>query len=376
MTFTFIHTADWQIGKTFAGFPPDKVPLLREARLDIIGRVAAAARTAGARHVLVAGDVYDSRDIPDRDLLQSLERLGREQDVIWHLLSGNHDPAQPGGIWERVSRFGVPPNVRPHLEPRPEMIEDGIALLPAPLAGRTTIGDPTAWMDAAETGIARYRIGLAHGSVQGFGGEHGEAAVPIDPSRAAKAGLDYLALGDWHGVTRISDRVWYSGTPEPDRFPDNEPGFVLVVTLDGQGAKVERDATARFTWWKRAIDLTAPESLAFLEQGLAAAVVRPERLLLKLTVAGTASLSAWSDFQERQAILEQRLFHLLVDSSALQVLPEDVELEEFGAGDLRRVAELLRATARNEASEKAPAASLALQKLYLLWQEARGGERA
>jgi len=378
MTFTFIHTADWQIGKTFAGLPPDKVPLLREARLDIIGRVATAARTAGARHVLVAGDVYDSRDIPDRDLLQSLERLGREQDTTWHLLPGNHDPAQAGGIWERIQRFGVPTNVHLYLEPRPVMIENEVALLPAPLRGRTTTDDPTTWMNAAETPLARYRIGLAHGSIQGFGGEDGEAAVPIDPARAATAGLDYLALGDWHGVTRISDRVWYSGTPEPDRFPDNEPGFVLVVRLDGQGqsAMVERHATARFTWWKRALDLTGPESLAVFEQSFAAAAFHPERLLLKLTVAGTASLTAWSDFEKRQAILEQRLFHLLVDSSSLQVLPEDLELEEFGAGDLRRVAELLSATARNEAGEKAPAASLALQKLYLLWQDARGGERA
>lgn len=99
-------------------------------------------------------------------------------------------------------------------------------------------------------------------------------------------------------------------------------------------------------------------------------------MLLKLALGGTASLSTWSDAESRLAALEQRLFHLSVDYGALQVLPENVELEEFGAGDLRRVAELLSTTARNETSEKAPAASLALRKLYLLWQDARGGERA
>jgi len=377
MTFTFVHTADWQIGKVFAGLPADKVPLLREARLDVIGRIARVAREAGARHVLVAGDVYDSRDIPDRDLMQSLERMRREEDVRWHLLPGNHDPAQAGGIWERIVRFGVPTNVRPHPEPRPEMIESGVALLPAPLTARTSTGDPTAWMDAAATPLARHRIGLAHGSIQGFGGGDGDAAVPIAPGRADTAGLDYLALGDWHGVTRISDRVWYSGTPEPDRFPDNEPGFALVVRLEeGRPAQVERHATAHYTWWKRALPVTGPESLPIFEQSIAATVAHPERLLLKLAITGTASLSAWSDAEARLSALEQRLFHLTVDSSALQVLPEEVELEEFGAGDLRQVAELLSAAARNEASEKSPAASLALRKLYLLWQDARGGERA
>lgn len=377
MTFTFVHTADWQIGKTFAGLPPDKVPLLREARLDSIGRIAALARSASARHIVVAGDVYDSRDIADRDLLQSLERLRREQDVTWHLLAGNHDPAQAGSVWERLHHFGIPSNMRLHLESRAEMIDTVVALLPAPLRGRTTADDPTAWMDVAETPGAQFRIGLAHGSIQGFGGEDGEPAVPIEPRRVLSAKLDYLALGDWHGVTRVSDRVWYSGTPEPDRFPDNEPGFALVVRLDGQGAppKVERHATASFTWWKRMLDLTSPESLTVFEQSLAASAVHPERLLLKLALTGTASLSAWSDAEVRLASLDQRLFHVTVDSRALQVLPEQVELEEFGAGDLRRVAELLSATVRNEASERALAASLALRKLYVLWQDARGGER-
>ncbi|MCL4764772.1 MAG: DNA repair exonuclease [Hyphomicrobiaceae bacterium] len=376
MTFTFIHTADWQLGKTFAGLPAEKVPLLREARLDAIGRIAAVGRSQGARHALVAGDIYDSRDVADRDLLQSLERLRREQDVTWHLLPGNHDPVQAGGVWERLTRFGVPANVRLHLEPHPQMIAADIALLPAPLTARTAAGDPTAWMDAAATPLARHRIGLAHGSIQGFGGEMGEAAVPIAPGRAETAGLDYLALGDWHGATRISDRVWYSGTPEPDRFPDNEPGFVLVVRIEGQGspAMVERRPTAQYTWWKRALAITGPESLAIFGQSLEAAVAQPERLLLRLALGGTATLSTWSEAESRLAALEQSLFHLVVDSTALQVLPEDIELEEFGAGDLRRVAELLTTTARDAASEKAPAASLALRKLYLLRQSSRAGE--
>lgn len=379
MTFTFVHTADWQIGKTFGGLPADKVPLLREARLDAIARIAGGARAAGARHVLVAGDVYDSQHVSDRDLLQSLERLRRELDVIWHLLPGNHDPAQAGSVWERLVRIGVPDNVRPHLEAAPHMIGEGVALLPAPLAARSTADDPTAWMDRAATPGARYRIGLAHGSIQGFGGgEDGEAAVPIAPGRPDTAGLDYLALGDWHGVTRISDRVWYAGTPEPDRFPDNEPGFALVVRLvePGRPPQVERLATGHFTWWKRALTITGPESLPIFEQTIDSTVPHAERLLLKLTVTGTASLETWADVERRLAALDQRLFHLAADTASVEVLPEEIELEGFGTGDLRRVADLLSTTARDATSDKAPVASLALRKLYAMWQETRRGEQA
>ena len=87
---------------------------------------------------------------------------------------------------------------------------------------------------ASPTPAGALRIGLAHGSVQGFGSA-GDANVPIDPARVKSAGLSYLALGDWHGTTRISDRAWYSGTPEPDGFRDNDPGNALIVRLDGAG---------------------------------------------------------------------------------------------------------------------------------------------
>jgi len=375
--FTFVHTADWQIGKSYSSFPAEKAPLLRQARLDAISRVAEVARRAEAGHILVAGDVYDAPDVSDRDLLQSLDRMGREQDLIWHLLPGNHDPHQTGGVWERILRSGLPRNIRLHLEPRPAMIAEGVAVLPAPLTGRSSPDDPTFWMDGAGTPGARYRIGLAHGSIQGFGAEEGEAAVPIAPNRAELAGLNYLALGDWHGATQVSARVWYSGTPEPDRFPDNEPGYALVVRLPapGQPPVVERHATAQYTWWKRAINITGPETMLLFEKSIAATVPAPERLLVKLAIGGTASLATWSDAEKRLAALDQRLFHLTVDNTALQVLPETVELEEFGVGDLRRLAEMLSVASREEGSEKAAIASLALRKLYLAWQDTRAGDR-
>ena len=122
--------------------------------------------------------------------------------------------------------------------------------------------------------------------------------------------------------------------------------------------------------------MTGSDALASFERDIAANVLQPERLLLKLTLRGTVSLSTWSDVTTWLETLEQRLFHLSLDNQALQVVPEAVELDEFGTGDLRRVAELLSAAARDEASGRAEVASLALRKLYGLWREAREGARS
>ncbi len=217
----FVHTADWQIGKAFGGFPPEKQGVLRDARLSAVDRIAVIAHGHGATHVLVAGDVYDSETLPARDVMRLIERLKAHAPLVWLLLPGNHDPDRYGGLYERLLRSGLPVNVRLCREARPISLAPGVVVLPAPLKSRAETGDPTAWMDHAETPGEPIRIGLAHGSVQGFGSSS-EAAARIDPLRLRSAGLAYLALGDWHGTKKVAEGVWYAGTPEPDRYLGNE----------------------------------------------------------------------------------------------------------------------------------------------------------
>ncbi|NBS46475.1 MAG: hypothetical protein EBS99_05500, partial [Betaproteobacteria bacterium] len=154
-----------------------------------------------------------------------------------YLLPGNHDAALSESVWTRAQRDAlVPPNVRLCLRPEPVEIEGRMVVLPAPLTQRHSLSDLTEWFAAAETPAGLPRIGLAHGAVQGILAEDIDSANPIVQDRATRARLDYLALGDWHGTKQIDARTWYAGTPEPDRFKDNDPGNALVVTIDGPGA--------------------------------------------------------------------------------------------------------------------------------------------
>ena len=136
MTFNFIHTADWQLGKPFANFPPDLAGELSAARFSAIKRIAAIAAAHGARHVLVAGDVFDAEDLPNATLRRALERMADHARVQWLLLPGNHDPARPGGVWDRIQRFGVPANITVITAEAPVAMADGVVLLPAPLTSK------------------------------------------------------------------------------------------------------------------------------------------------------------------------------------------------------------------------------------------------
>jgi DNA repair exonuclease SbcCD nuclease subunit len=374
MGISFLHTADWQIGRPFGGFPAEKRGLLQAARLDAIDRLARAARAGGYAHVLVAGDVLDSATAPDGLIRQLLARLAKHADLVWHLLPGNHDVARPGGVWDRMAEIGQPGHVRAHVRAEPAEIGPGVVLLPAPLTARSSSLDPTHWMDQAPSTPGSLRIGLAHGSVRGFGSE-GEAAQLIDPARVASAGLSYLALGDWHGIARIAERVWYSGTPEPDRFPDNEPGVALGVRLDGPAAppKVERIATGHFHWSRQAARLTGEDDIATLREAAAAHAIPPERRLVELTLQGALALSERQGLEQWLAAWAPTLFHLDADLENLATRHGADDLESLGSGELRQAAERLAGIAADAADPRAGAAGLALRKLIGLAAGVKGG---
>jgi hypothetical protein len=62
--------------------------------------------------------------------------------------------------------------------------------------------------------------------------------------------LAYLALGDWHGTRQVDAQCWYVGTPETDRFRDNDSGHALLVAIDGPGAppRVRAELTEPYRW--------------------------------------------------------------------------------------------------------------------------------
>ena len=365
-----IHTSDWQLGKPFGRIGEEARLALGEARLDAIDTIAALARRESAPFVLVAGDVFDNPEPGDRVYRQALSRMKAAADIVWMLLPGNHDPARPDGIWTRLLA-DVPDNVRPCLEPKPVPLGDDAWLLPAPLVFKRSLDDPTAWFDGAETPPGALRIGLAHGPVREFGGEG--AANLLAADRARRAGLAYLALGDWHGHLAVGPATHYSGTPEPDDFGRTATGLVLGVELAGPAAppRIVEHRTARYDWIAADWHISGSDDLAARLDGLAAASALAG-LVVRLRIAGRVSLAERVAIRDR---LENGVAHELrwldLDLSELQARPTEGDLAEIDLnGVLRDAAERLQAIAE-EGGGQARLASAALERLYVEHQRAR-----
>jgi len=368
MTFRFIHTADWQLGKQFANIPGDAGAALRDRRVETVGAIGRLAAERGVDAVLVAGDAFDANTVADRTLIRMLDAL-KTFPGDWVFIPGNHDPALAASVWTRLLDKGLPANVHLALEPEtPLPLAEGRAVvLPAVLQRRHEIDDLTAWFDRAETPAGAFRIGLAHGSVPELLPDASGTPNPIAAGRAEAARLDYLALGDWHGTRRVTPRTLYSGTPETDRFASSDPGNVLVVTLrtPGEPPEVETVRLGHFDWRVEAAEVRSAEDVKALDRKIAGLAPDPKRCLLRLTLSGTVDLVARAKLRERLVDWEARLHYLQVRDDGLRAEPSDDDLDRIDRGGFVRVAvERLRARAQDEADPERAIAAMALVRLY------------
>jgi hypothetical protein len=357
--FRFLHTSDLHLGKPFGSLPEEIRHRLREARHGAIARLAAAARAQGASHILLAGDTFDAETPAPATRRQALRAMAEADDLVWVLLPGNHDSLAAAELWRQIGTEG-PGNVRALLAAEPVALADGVTLLPAPLPVRRPGVDLTGWFDTAPA--EGLRIGLAHGPVVDFGEAGGGT---IAPDRARRAGLDWLALGDWHGPRAIDPRTAYSGTPERDGFRQAGPGTALAVALAGPGAppQVQAVATGAFDWQAPVLDLLPSlDAVAMLEGLLPPPAARRDtvfRLDLRGRVdpAGRAALASALD----RVAPDFGWFGWDTGGLATQVSASDLDLIDR-AGALRAAAEALAAEAadpaRSEADRRIAAAAL------------------
>jgi len=349
MNFRFIHTADWQLGRPFAQFESELAAQLADARLGVIERIAKVAQDEDVKHVLVAGDVWDIASPSDKLLRQPLDRMRTTDAATWWLLPGNHDPAEPHGLWDRLHAIGLPDNVRPLTQATPVSLSDNVTLLPAPWMSKAPGRDLTAEFGSVSTPPDTLRIGLAHGGTCSFFDQSPQSAA-IAENRAAAAGLDYLALGDWHGVQQVDERTWYAGTPEPDRFPNNEPGSVLVVELaKGELPIVKPVKTALYTWTRDRLDCQDGVDPCAEATALFDTHGPRHRRLSRLELHGALRLDTRMRFLSFLEQERQSLAHLRLKSSGLLSLADPDALDEIDReGTLRDTATNIVAVMNDE----------------------------
>lgn len=369
MSFRFLHTADWQLGKQFGQVAGDSSAFLRSQREKTVKRIAEIAAANKVDAVLVAGDSFESNTVSDEAIWGFFDALNHFSGP-WIILPGNHDPAIVESVWARIGRLGIPGNLVLALTPEPIFLCDGqVTILPAPLVRRHEACDLTEPWNWVESPAHVVRIGLAHGSVENHLPDGARANNPISATRDREARMDYIALGDWHGTREITGKMWYSGTPEPDSFRENDPGNVLLVEIEAPGSnpQIEKVHTAKYTWHDVAVSVLNSEDLEALEAKLFSFTETPERSAVSLAISGALDLSSQAALDRLLSKWRSRFLWLREDLTALICRPTEEDLDQIDVGGFVRSAlNELRTLANTNLPSRAEIAQDAMAILYEL----------
>ena len=315
---TLIHTADWQLGLNLNYIPGDRGARARLQRFDTVKAIAKLAHQKSVDTVVVAGDVFDANLVGPETLQMARDVMRAFHPIPLLLLPGNHDAGTADCVLRRLADGSEKlDHVRVLLDTDPVEIA-GAVYYPCPLMRRHVIDDPTQHLPDRGT-EQKPRIAIAHGGVLNFD-QDAETPNIIDWQRVVDRGFDYLALGDWHGTMKVSDRVYYSGTHENTRFKENNAGNVLIVKIAEGGSLpvVQEHRVAETLWHKDANPraINSSEDVAELKAWFNAIEER-SKTMVRIKMEGTVSLD---DRAELDQILRKQANELLY----LRIKSDDV----------------------------------------------------
>jgi len=256
----FLHTADWHLGRVFAGFD------LLDAQMHALEGLVRIAADEKPHAIVIAGDIYD-RGVPPEDAVRLfddiLKRLAEVAPVL--AIAGNHDSGgridfgrgllrQAGVYLAGTSRDGIERvdihddhgvvafHLMPYATPeqvRYELGRDDVRSHDEATRARIA--------SAAVSGTSRHVL-VGHLFAQG-GRETKESErditvggiATVDPT--AFAPFAYTALGHLHRPHRVgTDRVRYSGSIARYSFAEEDHEKVVsLVEVDAGGSVAARD---------------------------------------------------------------------------------------------------------------------------------------
>jgi DNA repair exonuclease SbcCD nuclease subunit len=351
VALTFIHTSDWHLGRTYERLGRRSAEM-RSWRFEAVRRVYDLALEQEAAFILVAGDVFQA-EMPRQAVVDDVVALLRDAPVPTILIPGNHDPLIEGTVWTRdefVGELSGVANVKLALKSEPvEIAFAKTVIFPCPVTMKNCPEDITAWIPSAPRGRSQFRIGLAHGKWQEYNGVN----YPTDfiaPDRANAAGLDYLALGDFHSYTptvhpAAEARSYYSGTTECMAVDERGAGHALVVRIAEPGSQpqVDRHRVGRMRPVQIQDVLSPGGGFDRLKQ-MADAIEEPTDVLLGLNVSGVLTDEEYEDLVAWNNGLDDRF--LGVDRQIVELYrePSQTDFDHLGLVESeRRVLDLLHA---------------------------------
>ncbi|HEU65230.1 MAG TPA: DNA repair exonuclease [Chloroflexi bacterium] len=321
-----LHTADIHLGAKFVGLG-DKGASQREQLRATFKNIITTAINEGVNIVLIAGDLFDANQQPQRNIGLVIEQFNllKEKNIPVCLIPGTHDSLDSSSIYRKEDFEGKCPNLK-------IFTDENISCKEYPGLDLTVYGKPNLSNRSYTSPLkglkpstsSRFHVAMAHGSL-------------YIPERIAKddhvfsleevkaSGMHYLALGHWHEVYRCSEKpqAWYCGSPEWIPGQTEKGGVLLISISDSGEVRVETRMLGLRDYDEVEIDMSEIQDLAKLKARISEGA--NQNLVRKATLKGLRDAELIVSPEELETELGENFFHLsVVDKSH----PKSAEVTE------------------------------------------------
>jgi DNA repair exonuclease SbcCD nuclease subunit len=325
-----LHTSDVQLDAPFRFLGPRGEEHRKQLR-ETFKRIVEMAQQDGFDLLLIAGDLFDSNR-PHQTTLDVVSMALEQLDIPVCILPGNHDCYDDDSVYRRV-RFPDHVHVfteQPTVQTFPAL---DLAVYGNPLRSARSQQDPL--RDLAPSADARWHVAMAHGNVDRP--DLDVTSRPIRPEAIRDSGMDYVALGDWHGFADYSAgdvTACYAGAPEPTALGQTGAGYVARVELDDGGVRVRPERVGTITTDELTFDVTGYTRVDVVQ---AIREHADPHLMLQVTLTGLTDLGTVLELDALERELASDFYHLAcadqshpqIEAIAAEDYPEELVIGKF-----------------------------------------------
>ncbi len=303
-----IHCADLHLGsKMDSRLPKDKADVRRGEVRTAFERMVAYAKENDIRHILMAGDIFDSSRPLKKDKEFFYNVVRGNPDITFYYLRGNHDTdtSYEEELENLVSFFDIWRTIR----------FDGIAVSGIELTrDNLASAASTLSLDSADVNIV-----MLHGEVCA---NKRDGSIHLAAYR--NKSIDYLALGHIHSYAAESldkrGTYVYSGCLEGRGYDELGPkGFVVLDITAGTVTHTFHPHAAR-TIWEYTVDIGDAADTYSAAEIVRRAVTARREDLVRITLTGEVGFDATDIDEDIRHSLEHDFFDVSVKDKTLRSL--------------------------------------------------------
>jgi len=321
------HTADLHIGMKFNSYPEDVKQLLQKARIEVIENMVKLANDENCNIFVVAGDLFDRiNGIDKKTISKTVSALEQFQGDCVIVLPGNHD--YDNGMVDLWTNFNkeTTDKILYINEEVPYSLNDyGInaIIYPAPCHQKHSNENNLGWIKEEDIDKNYINIGVGHGAIIGLSPDLDSTYYNMSLDELENTMMDMWLLGHTHVVypfqeNVVSERIFNSGTPEPDGLDCKHQGSAWVIDLDdNKGIKAKSVITGRYRFIDRKYDVNDRDDLEDIMKDIIDD--NSKHTIARINVSGRVEEDTYNYRQDIFQNISKEILYLIIEDNDLGI---------------------------------------------------------